>query len=228
MGEQFADKHKEDERIKQGNAARIQEASAQNAQLDAQARQAYNNARLSLLQYNNDIENAKIAGRAQSLADSMTQSSMARSNAMVNSANAIGAAITGTAQGFGNIYSANQKAKQDYQNVLLGADTESKVNAVIMRNDRQTAKNLYDSFIGSNNENYKKYAQQLDAKFGFSNTSITTKLPVVKTTQTRIPLAGVATTSLSTTPGYIYNWNKNSKDISFPDWQKQQGYAIGL
>lgn len=228
IGEQFAYKHNEDEKIKQGNAARIQEASAQNAQLDAQARQTYNNARLSLLQYNNDIENAKIAGRAQSLADGMTQSSMARSNATVNSANAIGAAITGTAQGFANTYSANQKAKQDYQNVLIGADTESKVNAVIMRNDRQTAKNLYDSFIGSNNENYKKYAQQLDAKFGFSNTSITTKLPVVRAIQTHIPLAGVATTSLSTTPGYIYDWNKNSKDISFPDWQKQQGYAIGL
>ena len=228
IGEQFAYKHNEDERIKQANADRIQEASAQNAQLDAQARQAYNNARLSLLQYNNDIENAKIAGRAQSIADGITQSSIARSNAMVNSANAIGAAITGTAQGFANAYSANQKAKQDYQNVLFGADTESKVNAVIMRNDRQTAKNLYDSFIGSNNENYKKYAQQLDAKFGFSNTSITTKLPVITTTQTHIPLAGVATTSLSTTPGYIYNWNKNPKDISFPDWQKQQGYTIGL
>ena len=228
IGEQFAYKHNEDERIKQGNAARIQEASVQNAQLDTQARQAYNNARLSLLQYNNDIENAKIAGRAQSLADSMTQSSMARSNAMVNSANSIGAAITGTAQGFANAYTANQKAKQDYQNVLIGADTESKVNAVIMRNDRQTAKNLYDSFIGSNNENYKKYAQQLNAKFGFSNTYTTTKSPIVTTTQTRIPLAGVATTSLSTTPGYIYDWNKNSKDISFPDWQKQQGYTIGL
>ena len=226
IGEQFAYKHNEDERIKQGNAARIQEASAQNAQLEAQARQAYNNARLSLLQYNNDIENAKIAGRAQSLADGMTQSSMTRSNAMVNSANAIGTAITGIAQGFANAYTANQKAERDYQNVLIGADTEAKVNAVIMRNDRQTAKNLYDSFIESNNENYKKYAQQLNAKFGFNNTSITTKLPVVTATQTHIPLARVATTSLSTTPGYIYNWNKNSKDISFPDWQKQQGYAI--
>lgn len=171
MGEQFAYKHNEDERIKQGNAARIQEASAQNAQLDTQARQAYGNARMSLLQYNNDIENAKIAGRAQSLADSMTQSSMARSNAMVNSASAIGAGITGTAQGFANAYTTNQKAERDYQNILVGADTEAKVNAVIMRNDRQTAKNLYDSFVGSDNENYKKYAQQLDAKFSFSGTS---------------------------------------------------------
>lgn len=227
MGEQFAYKHNEDERIKQGNAARIQEASTQNAQLDAQARQAYGNARMSLLQYNNNIENAKIAGRAQSLADGVTQSSMARSNAMVNSASAIGAAITGTAQGFANTYSANQKAERDYQNVLIGADTEAKVNAVVMRGDRQTAKNLYDSFVGSDNENYKKYAQQLNAKFGFSNTSKTTKSPIVTTTQTHIPLAGVATTSLSTTPGYIYDWNKNSKYISFPDWQKQQGYVIG-
>ena len=125
---------------------------------------------MNLLQYNNNIENAKIAGKAQAIADGMTQSSMARSNAMVNSVNAIGAAITGTAQGFANVYNANQKAERDYQNVLIGADTEAKVNAVIMRGDRQTAKNLYDSFIGSNNENYKKYAQQLNAKFGFSGT----------------------------------------------------------
>ena len=196
MGEQFAYKHNEDEKIKQDNAARIQEASVQNAQLDAQARQAYANARMSLLQYNNNIENAKIAGRAQSLADGMTQSSIARSNAMVNSANAIGSAISGTAQGFANAYSTNQKSERDYQNVLIGADTEAKVNAVIMRGDRQTAKNLYDSFIGSDNENYKKYAQQLNAKFGFSNKSITTRVPLARTT----------TTSLSTTPSYIFNW----------------------
>ena len=171
MSEQFAYKHNEDEKIKQGNAARIQETSTQNAQLTAQARQAYSNARMNLLQYNNNIENAKIAGKAQAIADGMTQSSMARSNAMVNSANAINAAIAGTAQGFANAYTSNQKAERDYQNVLIGADTEAKVNAIIIRGDKQNAKKLYDSFIGSNNENYKKYAQQLDNTFGFSGTS---------------------------------------------------------
>ena len=228
MGEQFAYKHKEDEKIKQANAARIQEASAQNAQLDTQARQAYGNARMSLLQYNNDIENAKIAGRAQALADGMTQSNMARSNAMVNSANAIGAAITGTAQGFANAYSANQKAKQDYQNVLIGVDTEAKVNAVIMRGDRQTAKNLYDSFIESDNENYKKYAQQLNAKFGFSGTSNNTiNRGITYVPSTRQKLATVfpnnpdyklasATTSFAAVPPIEsvvwnpnYNWENN-------------------
>ena len=227
MSELSSYQNVENEKIKQGNAARIQETISENAKNETLAKQEYAKDRLSLLRENVNIKNAKIAGRAQSLADSIAQSSMVRSNAMVNSANAIGTAITGTSQGFANTYSANQKAKQDYQNVLIGADTESKVNAVIMRNDRQTAKNLYDSFIGSNNENYKKYAQQLDAKFGFSNTYTTTKSPIVTTTQTRIPLAGVATTSLSTTPGYIYDWNENSKYISFPDWQRQQGYAIG-
>lgn len=171
IGEQFAYKHNEDEKIKQGNAARIQEASAQNALLDTKARQAYGNTRMSLLQYNNDIENAKIAGKAQSLADGMTQSSMAQSNAMVNSANAIGAGITGTAQAFANTYSANQKAERDYQNILIGVDTEAKVNAVIIRKDIETAKKLYDRFVGSNNENYKEYARQLDATFKFSETS---------------------------------------------------------
>ena len=168
IGEQYAYKNNEDEKIKQANAARIQEASAQNAQLDAQARQAYANARMSLLQYNNNIENAKIAGRAQSISDSITQSSMARANAMTNSVNAIGSAITGTAQGFANAYTVNQKAKQDYQNILIGADTESKVNAVIMRGDEQTARALYDNFVRSDNKNYQEYAKQLDAKFGFS------------------------------------------------------------
>lgn len=168
IAEQYAYKNNEDEKIKQTNASRIQEASTQNAQLDTQARQAYTNAILNLLKYNNDIENAKIAGRAQSLADGMTQSSMARSNAMVNSASAIGAAITGTAQGFANAYTTNQKAERDYQNILIGADTETKVNAVIMRGDEQTARALYDSFVGSDNKNDQEYAKKLDAKFGFS------------------------------------------------------------
>ena len=114
---------------------------------------------------------------------------MARSNAMINSTNAIGSAITGTAQGFANAYTTNQKSERDYQNVLIGADTEAKVNAVIIRGDKQTAKNLYDSFINSDNENYKKYAQQLDAKFGFSrisNNNINRGLTYVPSTRQKL------------------------------------------
>ena len=199
MGEQFAYKHNEDEKIKQANATRIQEASAQNAQLDAQARQAYGNARMNLLQYNNNIENAKIAGRAQALADSMTQSSMARSNAMVNSANAIGAAMTGTAQGFANVYTAKQKAERDYQNVLIGADTETKVSAVIIRGDEQAARALYDSFVRSDNKNYQEYAKQLDAKFGFSKQENNNNVNVDSTKTSRQKLATVTPNDINNT-----------------------------
>lgn len=161
----------ENEKIKQGNAARIQESISENAKNETLAKQEYAKDRLSLLRENATIKNAKIAGRAQSLADGIVQSSMAQSNAMVNSTNAIGAGITGTAQAFANTYSANQKAERDYQNILIGADTEAKVNAVIMRKDIETAKKLYDSFVGSNNENYKEYARQLDATFRFREIS---------------------------------------------------------
>ena len=207
MGEQFAYKYNEDEKIKQSNAARIQEASTQNAQLDAQARQAYGNARMNLLQYNNNIENAKIAGRAQAISDSITQSSMARANAMTNSVNAIGSAITGTAQGFANAYTTNQKAKQDYQNVLIGADTESKVNAVIMRGDEQTARALYDSFVRSDNKNYQEYAKQLDVKFGFSKQENNSNVNVDSTKTSRQKLATV-------TPNDINNSTNNTTSFA--------------
>ena len=58
-----------------------------------------------------------------------------------------------------------------------------------MRGDRQTAKNLYDSFINSDNENYKKYAQQLDAKFGLSrisNNNINKGLTYVPSTRQKL------------------------------------------
>lgn len=174
MGEQFAYKHNEDERIKQGNAARIQEASAQNAQLDAQARQAYGNARMNLLQYNNNIENAKIAGRAQSLADGITQSSMARSNAMINSTNAIGSAITGTAQGFANVYTAKQKAKQDLINIMFGADTSAKIDYLTSKDinnmtnsDKALAQAIYNRIKDIDDPIQKANATALKNKFGF-------------------------------------------------------------
>lgn len=168
MGEQFAYKHNEDEKIMQGNTERIQQASALNAQLDSQSRSAYGKDRMDLLKYNNNIENSRLAGMAQSQADAITQGAGAIANSWLNSANAIGSAITGTAQGFANSFAATQKADRDFENVLIGADTEAKVNALIMRGDKTRAKALYDSFIGSTNINYQKYARQLADRFGFA------------------------------------------------------------
>ena len=165
--EQYAYKQNEDQKIQQANAERIQQASAANAQLDAQANQEYAKSKLALIQYNNDIENSKIAGAAQARADAMTQSSTASATAWQNSMNTIGSALAASGQGFANSYTAMNKAKNEYDYVMLGADTANKVDAVIMRNDETSAKALYDSFKDSTNPVNQEYARRLNNKFNF-------------------------------------------------------------
>lgn len=167
--EQYAYKQNEDQKIQQANAERIQQASTTNANLDAQANQQYAQSKLALMQYNNDIENQKIAGAAQARADALTQSSTARATALQNSMNAVGSALAATGQGFANSYSAMQKSKNDYENVMIGADTSAKVDAVIMKNDETSARALYDSFKDSTNPNSIEYARRLNNKFHFED-----------------------------------------------------------
>nr|DAR58563.1 MAG TPA: hypothetical protein [Crassvirales sp.] len=167
--EQYAYKQNEDQKIQQANAERIQQASVANAQLDAQANQEYAKSRLALMQYNNDIENSKIAGAAQARADAMTQSSSAKATALQNSMNTIGSALAASGQGFANSYNAMNKAKTDYENVMIGADTASKVDTVIIKNDETSAKALYDSFKDSSNPIKQEYARRLNNKFNFEN-----------------------------------------------------------
>ena len=167
--EQYAYKQNEDQKIQQANAERIQQASAANAQLDTQANQEYAKSRLALMQYNNDIENSKIAGAAQARADAMTQSSSAKATALQNSMNTIGSALAASGQGFANSYNAMNKAKTDYENVMIGADTASKVDTVIIKNDETSAKALYDSFKDSSNPINQEYARRLNNKFNFEN-----------------------------------------------------------
>ena len=171
--EQYAYKHNKDQKIQQANAERIQQASAANAQLDAQANQEYAKSKLALMQYNNDIENSKIAGAAQARADAMTQSSAASATAWQNSMNIIGSALAASGQGFANSYTAMNKAKNEYDYVMLGADTANKVDAVIMRNDETSAKALYDSFKDSINPVNQEYARRLNNKFNFENNTNT-------------------------------------------------------
>lgn len=171
--EQYAYKQNEDQKIQQANAEHIQQASAANAQLDAQANQEYAKSKLALMQYNNDIENSKIAGAAQARADAMTQSSTARATSLQNSMNTIGSALAASGQGFANSYNAMNKAKTDYENVMIGADTASKVDTVIIKNDETSAKALYDSFKDSSNPINQEYARRLNNKFNFEHNTNT-------------------------------------------------------
>lgn len=148
--EQYAYKQNEDQKIQQANAERIQQASAANAQLDAQANQEYAKSRLALMQYNNDIENSKIAGAAQARADAMTQSSTASATAWQNSMNAIGSAIANTGQGFASSYEAIRKSDADFANTYAGLGNEQQVKAALLRYERTGDDSYINSLLNSN------------------------------------------------------------------------------
>lgn len=148
--EQYAYKQNEDQKIQQANAERIQQASAANAQLDAQANQEYAKSKLALMQYNNDIENSKIAGAAQARADAMTQSSTASATAWQNSMNAIGSAIANTGQGFASSYEAIRKSDDDFANTYAGLGNEQQVKAALLRYERTGDDSYINSLLNSN------------------------------------------------------------------------------
>lgn len=111
--------------IIQGNMERITQVSNENANRDTQANQQFANAYLTLLQYNNDIENEKISGKAQAYADSLTQTAGTRASlAQANAASWAGA-LTGSASGFNNTLSAMAKQKSELEMAKLGATPDS-------------------------------------------------------------------------------------------------------
>lgn len=148
--EQYAYKQNEDQKIQQSNAERIQQASITNAQLDAQANQDYAKSKLALMQYNNDIENSKIAGAAQARADAITQSSTARATAWQNSMNAIGSAIANTGQSFASSYEAVRKSDDDFANTYAGLGNEQQVKAALLRYERTGDDSYINSLLNSN------------------------------------------------------------------------------
>lgn len=177
-GELYATKHNEDEKIKQQNASNIQDISKYNAQLDSQANKEFTNARLSLMQYNNNIANAKIAGNAQSLADAATQSASIASSAMQNSANAIGSALTSIGQGFANSYDAQKKQEADFNNVMAGADTSAAINYLVRSANtaspqtKTMAQSYFDAYKNSTDPTQLNYAKMLASAYGFVMPSV--------------------------------------------------------
>lgn len=177
--EQYAYKQNEDQKIQQANAERIQQASATNAQLDAQANQEYAKSKLALMQYNNDIDNAKLAGAAQARADAMTQSSTASATAWQNSMNAIGSAIANTGQGFASSYEAVRKADDDFANTYAGLGNEQQVKAALLRYERTGDDSYINSLLNSNTISDSERAALNRAK---NNNSIKIKRKTLKVT----------------------------------------------
>ena len=171
VNEQYAWKNNQDEAIKQGNAERITATADSNANRDMQANKDWAAQRLSLMQYNNNIENAKIVGKAQATADALTQSQTSRANTLQTSMNAVGSALAASGQGFASTVNGIRTEKTNRENILIGADTRSKVDYLIsnpkVSGNKDQALNLWNTWKNSDNVNLKQYASELANIYNF-------------------------------------------------------------
>ena len=172
MSEIDATENNAKEAIRQGNAERITQTAQANADRDVQARKDYANQRLSLLQYNNNIENAKIAGMAQARADALTQSSMAHAQGLQSSMSAIGSGLTASAQGFSSTANGLRTDRVNRENILIGADSRNKTDYLIGNTEtpgnKQQAYNLWNAWKNSSDTKLKQYATELAIAYNFS------------------------------------------------------------
>lgn len=131
--EQYANKHNNDEQIKQQNAQRLTEVIDANANRDTQARKDYVNDRLRLMQYNNDIENSKIAGIAQAKVDALTQSEGTRAMSLQSTLGAFGNALSSTGNAFSTAFTDARKNNMDFANSWAALGNESKLTSAFAR-----------------------------------------------------------------------------------------------
>lgn len=150
MSEIDATENNAKEAIRQGNAERITQTAQANADRDVQARKDYANQRLSLLQYNNDIENAKIEGMAKARADGLTQSSMAHAQGLQSSMSAIGASLANAGQGFASAFDTARKERTEFTNNFVGLGNEDQVKAAILRYEQTGDKSFINMLLDSN------------------------------------------------------------------------------
>lgn len=142
----YDDSNKTAEAIKQANAELITKVANENADRDIQANKDYAANYLSLLQYNNDIENEKIAGIAQAYADALTQSSDVRGQALQTNAKTWGNAISSSFGGFSTALTDAAKAVQKYNQVMVNATPQQQINEAIRLGDTRELERLKELF----------------------------------------------------------------------------------
>lgn len=169
--EQYAYKHNMDEQIKQQNAQAITQTAQANADRDVQARQDYTRSKLALMQYNNDIKNQRIMGKAQALADA--SSNIASTIGQMNQANFnnLGTALASSIGGFATTFDGLRNERNNLKNLLIGQDTSNVIDYLTMDSNnpsnRAYAFNLYNQYKNSNNPNLRNYANQLKNAYNF-------------------------------------------------------------
>ena len=150
------------EQIRQGNAERITQTAQANADRDVQARRDFNNQRLSLLQYNNDIENSKIAGIAQARADALTQSSMAHAQGLQSSMSAIGSALTASGNAFGRAYEMKVENQNQLDAIMSGLDPKTASSRILDMSPKEVQA-YYDRYSKSTDPNLRAIAREIAA-----------------------------------------------------------------
>ena len=150
------------ESIRQGNAERITQNIQANADRDVQARKYFNDQRLNILQYNNDIENTKIAGIAQARADALTQSSTLRATALQNSANAIGSALAASGNAFGRAYEMKVENQNQLDAIMSGLDPKTASSRILDMSPKE-AQAYYNRYSKSTNPNLRAIAREIAA-----------------------------------------------------------------
>lgn len=140
------------EKINQANMERITTIANENANRAIQEGKDWLATYMEGLMYNNDIENEKIAGIANAYGDALVGGAEVRATGMQTGSNAWASAATNSLAGFGNVLSSQAKARQDFLNVIAGADMDGKVSAIALRNDVEAAKSLYNTILNAAND----------------------------------------------------------------------------
>lgn len=161
MSEQYAWKHNQEEQIKQQVNKTITEVANENANRDMQARQQYTKDMLAGMMYNNNIENEKLAGKAQALANAETMSADVTGKAMQTNMGLAGSALTTGAQGFTNVWNEDRAFNRNLDLVYATTDPKIVVDNIIRMGDKNRAKQAYDIWKNSNNPQQKEWAERI-------------------------------------------------------------------
>lgn len=154
--------------ILQENMARITQVANENANRDTQANQAYGQAYLNLLQYNNDIANERITGAAQARADALLQRQSTLANMRATNAQGFANAINTGGNAFGSAFATNAKMQNELEMSRYGWTAENDLNYTIKNADIDNARLLYKRYKGRDGQ-YAIWAKQLEDAFGRQN-----------------------------------------------------------
>lgn len=162
MSEVDAAENNAREPIRQGNAERLTQNIQANADRDVQARKYFNDQRLNILQYNNDIENDNIAGIAQARADARTQAGTVRATALQNTMAGIGSALTASGNAFGRAYEMKVENQNQLDAIMSGLDPKTASSRILDMSPKEVQA-YYNRYSKSTDPNLRAIAREIAA-----------------------------------------------------------------